>query len=103
VTVTDQVDERTHWVLAGLPPEGVTIADAATPAGAVVGLNSDGDAAWLPLCPAPGESRTYELAVHALSQPSGITAETAPEQARQVLTQLATANAATTGTFTRGA
>jgi phosphatidylethanolamine-binding protein (PEBP) family uncharacterized protein len=103
VIVTDQINEATHWVLAGLPPDGTTIPDGAVPEGVVVGLNSDGAAAWAPMCPAPGESRTYEFAVYALSAPSGITGESSAEAARQSLTQLATASAATTGSYTRGA
>jgi phosphatidylethanolamine-binding protein (PEBP) family uncharacterized protein len=103
VVVTDQVNERTHWLLAGIAPEGATIPDGAVPEGVVVGLNSEGVAAWAPMCPNPGDSRTYEFAVYALSGPSAITAETTPEQARAAITQLATASAATTGSYARGA
>ena len=103
VVVTDQADDRTHWVLAALPPEGETVPDGAAPAGAVVGLNSEGVAAWAPMCPPSGQSRTYEFAVYALSAPSGITAETTAAEARQIVTRLATASAATTGSATRGA
>jgi phosphatidylethanolamine-binding protein (PEBP) family uncharacterized protein len=103
VVVTDTADDQVHWVLAGLAPAGVTVPEGAVPEGAVVGLGSDGAAAWRPLCPEPGETRIYELSVHALGSASGITSATPAADAVQLVGAAATSTATLVATYTRAA
>jgi phosphatidylethanolamine-binding protein (PEBP) family uncharacterized protein len=103
VVVTDAANDQVHWVLAGLPPEGVTIPEGTVPAGAVVGLSSAGEAAWEPLCPEPGQTRIYEFSVHALGSASGITSTTAATDAQQLVSAAATSTSMLIATSSRAA
>ena len=92
-----------HWAVAGLEPSLETITEDAVPASAIEGTNDFGPTAtgWGPPCPPPGETHTYRVEVHALSQqvelPDGATGS---EVLRSV--DFATiAMAVSEGTYTR--
>ena len=55
-----------RWVVAGIDPSISQIAGGALPAGAVVGLNSSGKAAYSGICPAKGKSDTIQIVLWAL-------------------------------------
>lgn len=58
-----------RWVVAGIPPTDHSVAAGATPAGAVVGDNGEGKAAYGAICPAKGHTDRIELVMYALKKP----------------------------------
>ncbi len=58
-----------RWVLGGINPSTSSIAAGQTPAGAIVGTNGEGKAAYGPICPAKGKTDTIEIVAYALKKP----------------------------------
>jgi Raf kinase inhibitor-like YbhB/YbcL family protein len=62
-----------HWVIAGLAPDELAIAEGDVPPGAVQGLNFFGDVGYGGPCPPPGaEPHLYRLTAYALNSPLGL-------------------------------
>ena len=62
-----------HWAVAGIDPVTSFWAEGSVPNGAVQGRNGAGSVGWTPICPPAGETHTYDFALYALSQRSGLT------------------------------
>lgn len=60
-----------HWVVLDIPRRTRSVADGATPAGAVQADNSAGDAAYAGPCPPSGRHR-YRFTVYGLSERTGL-------------------------------
>ena len=57
-----------RWVVAGIEPSLSGIAAGSLPAGAVVGLNTSGKAAYGGICPPKGRAVLYQFVLWALSK-----------------------------------
>lgn len=90
---------RSLWILAGLGPSTASVPQGGVPSGAVPIANSSGTTRWSGPCPVEGTG-TYEFALHALTQPSGLTAESSRAQVDAVIAR-STSVSVVTGTYTR--
>ncbi|MGH3633164.1 YbhB/YbcL family Raf kinase inhibitor-like protein [Mycobacterium sp.] len=89
-----------HWVVTGIPPATTEIGEGALPAGASVGLNSGGNAAYLGPCPPAGSGvHHYRFRLYALREPLDLAPTTPAQQATQTIANAATAVAGTVGLF----
>jgi Raf kinase inhibitor-like YbhB/YbcL family protein len=62
-----------HWLIAGLDPAEIAVAEGDVPSGAVQALNFFGDVGYGGPCPPPGdEPHLYRLTAYALNQPLGL-------------------------------
>lgn len=95
--VQDQ-DLTTLWVVAGLDPGTVAIPEGALPPDAVVALNAEGQAGWLPPCPPEGEEQIVQFDLYALLEPSGVTADMSAIDATTALAATRSVRAALTST-----
>jgi phosphatidylethanolamine-binding protein (PEBP) family uncharacterized protein len=57
-----------RWVVGNIDPSSTGVAAGQTPQGGIVGTNTDGKAAYSPICPAKGKSDTIEFVMYALSK-----------------------------------
>jgi Raf kinase inhibitor-like YbhB/YbcL family protein len=58
-----------HWVIGGLDPAEIAVAEGDVPAGALQALNFFGDVGYRGPCPPPGDDpHLYRLTVYALNQ-----------------------------------
>jgi phosphatidylethanolamine-binding protein (PEBP) family uncharacterized protein len=57
-----------RWVLGGIDPKSEGVSAGSVPAGGVVGVNAAGNAAYGPICPAPGHMDTIEFVLYALKR-----------------------------------
>jgi phosphatidylethanolamine-binding protein (PEBP) family uncharacterized protein len=57
-----------RWVVGNIDPSSTGVAAGQTPKGGVVGTNTEGKAAYSPVCPAHGKSDTIEFVMYALSK-----------------------------------
>jgi phosphatidylethanolamine-binding protein (PEBP) family uncharacterized protein len=57
-----------RWIVGGISPSSTGVAAGQVPAGAVVGANTAGKAAYSPICPAHGKSDTIEFVMYALKK-----------------------------------
>jgi phosphatidylethanolamine-binding protein (PEBP) family uncharacterized protein len=57
-----------RWVIGNIDPSSTGVAAGQTPAGGIVGANSDGNAAYSAICPGHGKSDTIEFVMYALSK-----------------------------------
>lgn len=70
VTMEDlDAPDYVHWVIAGLAPESIAIAEDTVPIGAVEATNGAGDIGYTGPCPQAGGTHTYRITVHYLSSP----------------------------------
>lgn len=91
-----------HWVLAGLDPAEISVAEGTTPAGAIRGINSFGNIGYNGPCPPPGDAaHVYRLTVFALSQQVELMDGTDADQLLGFIDAVAFASTAVTGTFAR--
>jgi phosphatidylethanolamine-binding protein (PEBP) family uncharacterized protein len=90
----------TNWVVAGLDPALTSIGGGALPEGAIAALNGDTDPGYAMPCALPGETRSYELALYALFEPSGVTPEMPAAEAIAALDARAGTRAVITATAT---
>jgi len=98
--VTDQDrPSRSLWILAGLGPATTTVPQGGVPTGAVPVVNSSGTSRWSGPCPVGGTG-TYEFALHALAEPSGLTVESTRAQVDAAVAR-STSVSVFTGTSTR--
>jgi phosphatidylethanolamine-binding protein (PEBP) family uncharacterized protein len=80
-----------RWIVADIDPATVRFDQGATPTGAVEVVNSTGSPRWAGPCPDPGTTTILQLRLYALSQPSGLTADSETSAIRPAI---ATATAA---------
>lgn len=72
ITMTDlDAPDYVHWVIAGLRPQTLAIAEDTVPIGAVEATNTLGDIGYAGPCPGV-TTHTYVIKVHYLSQLSGL-------------------------------
>jgi phosphatidylethanolamine-binding protein (PEBP) family uncharacterized protein len=57
-----------RWVVGNIDPSSTGVAAGQTPKGGVVGMNTEGRAAYSAICPARGRSDTIEFVMYALSK-----------------------------------
>ncbi|HEU0250919.1 MAG TPA: hypothetical protein VFR48_09365 [Solirubrobacteraceae bacterium] len=57
-----------RWIVGNIDPSSTGVAAGQTPAGGIVGANSDGKAAYSAVCPDHGKSDTIEFVMYALSK-----------------------------------
>lgn len=57
-----------RWIVGGIEPSSKGVAAGKLPAGAIVGTNTAGKAAYGPICPASGKSDTIQFVLYALSK-----------------------------------
>lgn len=57
-----------RWVVGNIDPSSTGVAAGQTPQGGIVGTNTEGKAAYSPICPAKGKSDTIEFVMYALSK-----------------------------------
>jgi Raf kinase inhibitor-like YbhB/YbcL family protein len=90
-----------HWMIAHIAPTKTTLSAGSAPAGSVVLANTNGAAAYAPLCPPSGETHTYDATLYALDTPSGLTAQSDTTDALTQLATTAVGTAVLTGSYTR--
>ncbi|MFM8861110.1 MAG: YbhB/YbcL family Raf kinase inhibitor-like protein [Acidimicrobiia bacterium] len=90
---------RSLWILAGLGPSTSSLPQGGVPTGAVQIVNSSGTARWSGPCPIDGTG-TYEFALHALTEPSGLTVDSTRAQVDAAVAR-STSVSVVTGTYTR--
>ena len=102
VTLTDeQAPGYTHWVMAGVDPTTVGIAEGQIPLGAVEAANSTGALGYTGPCPPAGTTHTSLVTVHYLGQGSGLEdGETGTDMITRIQ-QISVATAESSGTFSR--
>ena len=92
-----------HWIIAGISPTAVSLAEGTVPIGAYEATNGLGDLGYTGPCPAAGEEHLYVITVHYLGVPSGLLDGVPGDE---LFARIATAEVATvevTGTFSRAA
>lgn len=70
-----------RWVVGGIDPKSHGVAAGQVPAGAVVGTNTAGKAAYGPICPDRGHTDTIEFVMYALKRPISLSPGFSPTQA----------------------
>lgn len=89
-----------HWVVTAIPPTVSQIVDGALPAGAQVGLNSSGEAAYLGPCPPAGTGvHHYRFQLYAIGKPLTVAATTPAADAAGAIRQAAIGEVRTVGLF----
>ena len=96
----DDPDHPVHWVVAGLDPTVQQLDQDAVPDSAVVGSNDFGLADWTGPCPPAGESHTYRVEVHALTQQTEVPFGAPADELLRAIDFATVAMAVGTGTFT---
>ena len=87
-----------HWIVYDIPANTRTITAGSVPAGAVVGRNQTGQAAYFPVCPPPDQNHRYTFRVVALNVPTlGVPAAQAT---RQIIEAAFTGRIVAEGTLT---
>jgi len=90
-----------RWVVAGLNPGTSEIKDGKLPAGAIVGLNSSGQATYGGICPAGGHSDRIEFVLWALDKHIALDSGFVPAVAEQRYSKSELASAVTYATASR--
>ncbi len=98
----DDPDHPVHWVVAGLDPSLEQLEQDAVPDTAIVGSNDFGLADWTGPCPPSGETHTYEVEVHALTQQTEVPFGAPADELLRAIDFATVAMATGTGTFTGG-
>lgn len=101
ITMADlDAPDYVHWVIAGLGPQTVAIAEDTVPIGAVEATNTLGDIGYTGPCP-DGSSHTYVIRVHYLGQLSGLGDGESGADMMARIEELEIASAVVKGTFSR--
>ncbi len=90
-----------RWVVAGIDPSLPGISAGQLPAGAVVGLNGSGKAAYGGICPAKGKSAAVEFVLWALSKKIPLSNGFIPAIAEHDYSHSELASATTYASYTR--
>jgi Raf kinase inhibitor-like YbhB/YbcL family protein len=102
ITMTDNdAPDFVHWAIAGLGPHTVALAENTVPIGAYQAKNGAGDTGYTGPCPPAGTSHTYQITVHYLSAPLGLTDGAAGADMIDAITAVEISSATTSGTFSR--
>jgi Raf kinase inhibitor-like YbhB/YbcL family protein len=92
----------THWVLAGLEPTAIGLAEGAHPAAAVEGRNDFGEDGYGgPLPPVGGGLHRYFFRVYAASAPLGLVAGASADDLHRALEGKELASGTLVGTYQR--
>jgi len=101
ITMTDlDAPDYAHWVMAGLRPQTLAIAEDTVPIGAVEATNSLGDIGYAGPCPGSA-THTYVIEVHYLGQLSGLGDGEPGASMVSTIEELEIASAEVNGTFSR--
>jgi Raf kinase inhibitor-like YbhB/YbcL family protein len=89
-----------RWVVAGLEPSLTGIGAGTLPAGAIVGLNGSGKAAYGGICPPKGKTATIEFVLWALSKKISLSSGFTPAVAEREYSKSELASAVAYATAT---
>lgn len=102
ITLTDlDAPDFVHWVIAGLGPQTIALAEDFVPIGAVEATNGVGDLGWTGPCPPSGSTHTYAVTVHYLGEESGLADGAPGTDMIARIEETAIASAEVEGTFSR--
>ncbi len=91
-----------HWVIAGLDPGEIALAEGDVPPTAVQGINFFGDVGYGGPCPPPGdEAHVYRLTAYALNQTPGVADGTPAIEFLEAVEAVTIESVDLTGTFRR--
>lgn len=90
-----------HWIVAGISPDIVALAEAQVPIGAYEATNGLGNIGYTGPCPPAGEEHFYVLTVHYLGVPSGLLDGVAGDELFATIATAEVQTAEVTGTFSR--
>lgn len=99
VMLDQDADRYVHWAIAGIDPSTVEISEGAVPPEAVTAKNSAGKIGYTGPCPPSGTEHDYQLTLHALDAPSGVTEGQSPSEAIAAIEAQHTAMAVLTATY----
>lgn len=91
-----------HWVIAGISPEQIAIAEDTVPLGAYQATNGAGVVGYSGPCPPAGSTHTYLLTVHYLGERTNLTDGVAADELLSGISVAELATAEVDGTFSRG-
>ena len=91
-----------HWIIAGISPDTVSLAEATVPIGAYEATNGLGDIGYTGPCPPAGEEHLYLITVHYLGTPTGLLDGVPGDELYSSIVTAEAATAEVTGTFSRG-
>ncbi len=91
----------THWVIAGISPEQIALAEDTVPVGAYQAVNGAGAVGYTGPCPPAGSAHTYVLTVHYLGSQTNLTDGAAAEELLDGISVAEIASAEVDGTFSR--
>jgi Raf kinase inhibitor-like YbhB/YbcL family protein len=91
-----------HWVIGGLNPDEIAVAEGDLPEGAVQALNFFGDVGYGGPCPPPGdEAHVYRLTAYALNSPSQVADGTRATEFLTAIAPLTLRSTDLSGTYQR--
>ena len=90
-----------HWIIAGISPDTVSLAEGTAPIGAYEATNGLGDIGYTGPCPPAGEEHLYLITVHYLSVATGLLDGVPGEELFSSIVTAEAATAEVTGTFSR--
>lgn len=90
-----------HWVIAGISPEQIALAEDTVPVGAYQAVNGAGAVGYTGPCPPAGSAHTYVLTVHYLGSQTNLTDGVAAEELLDGISVAEIASAEVDGTFSR--
>lgn len=91
-----------HWVIAGLDPNEIALAEGDVPPTAVQGINFFGDVGYGGPCPPPGDDdHVYRLTAYALNQTAGVADGTPAIEFLEAVEAVTIESVDLTGTFRR--
>jgi Raf kinase inhibitor-like YbhB/YbcL family protein len=91
-----------HWIIAGLAPDTVSLAEGIVPIGAYEATNGLGDIGYTGPCPPAGEEHLYLITVHYLGVPTGLLDGVPGDELFSSIVTAEAATAEVTGTYSRG-
>lgn len=91
-----------HWVIAGISPEQIALAEDTVPLGAYQAVNGAGSLGYSGPCPPAGSTHTYLLTVHYLGAETNLTDGVAADELLSGISVAELATAEVDGTFSRG-
>jgi Raf kinase inhibitor-like YbhB/YbcL family protein len=101
-SATDGDGPFVHWVIAGIDPDAISLAEGAVPVGAIQATNSFGTVGWGgPCSPVGDEPHVYRFTLHALGQQVELDDGVPASEMLTYLDELTISTAALTGTYAR--
>ena len=91
-----------HWIIAGISPDTVSLAEGTVPVGAYEATNGLGDIGYTGPCPPAGEEHLYLITVHYLGVPTGLLDGVPGDELFSSIVTAEAATAEVTGIFSRG-